>query len=508
MKQPLLDMRNIVKSFSGVRALNGVSITLGDGEVLSLCGENGSGKSTLMKVLSGVWPYGSYDGEIYFQGQQVKASGIRDTETLGIVIIHQELALVKELSVMENIFLGNELGSFASLNDAMMHSRTRELLAQVKLNISPDTLVRELGVGQQQLVEIAKALNKNVKLLILDEPTSSLTNNEIDILLGIVNGLKEQGIACVYISHKLDEVLALSDWVAVIRDGNHIATKAAATLTQNDIISMMVGRQLDELFPRESHQIGEVILQVNHAHAIQAGASRPQVDDVSFALRKGEILGIAGLIGSGRTELMQCIYGCYAGQYRATLELAGKPLQIRSQRAALKAGIAMVPEDRKRHGIVPIMGVGRNITLSILDRYTSFWGAIDEDKESHDVHDSIARLKVKTATSELAIKNLSGGNQQKAIIARFLLTNPKILILDEPTRGIDVGAKYEIYKLMFALVKEGVSIIMVSSELPEVIGISDRVLVMHEGQLKGEFGYQGLTQEKIMNCAINDTALA
>ncbi|WP_133010351.1 xylose ABC transporter ATP-binding protein [Marinomonas flavescens] len=508
MKQPLLDMRDIVKSFSGVRALNGVSITLRDGEVLSLCGENGSGKSTLMKVLSGVWPYGTYEGEIYFQGKQVKANGIRDTEALGIVIIHQELALVKELSVMENIFLGNELGSFASLDDERMHRRTQELLAQVKLNISPDTLIRELGVGQQQLVEIAKALNKDVKLLILDEPTSSLTNNEIEILLRIVEGLKQQGIACVYISHKLDEVLALSDWVAVIRDGDHIATKAAVDLTQNDIISMMVGRQLDELFPREPHDIGDVILQVNHASAIQAGASRPQVDDVSFSLHKGEILGIAGLIGSGRTELMQCLFGCYDGQYQVSIELEGRSHSIRSQRAALKAGIAMVPEDRKRHGIVPIMGVGRNITLSILDNYSTGLGAIDEAKESHDINDSIARLKVKTATSDLAIKNLSGGNQQKAIIARCLLTKPKILILDEPTRGIDVGAKYEIYKLMFALVKEGVSIIMVSSELPEVIGISDRVLVMHEGRLKGEFGYEGLTQEKIMNCAIKEAVLA
>ncbi|MBJ7537675.1 xylose ABC transporter ATP-binding protein [Marinomonas transparens] len=506
MKQPLLDMRGIVKSFSGVRALNGVSIQLEKGEVLSVCGENGSGKSTLMKVLSGVWPFASYEGEIFFEGSQVKASSIRDTEVLGIVIIHQELALVKELSVLENIFLGNELGSFARLDDEAMYRRTSELLARVKLDVLPDTLVRDLGVGQQQLVEIAKALNKNVKLLILDEPTSSLTSTEIEILLNIVSELKAQGIACIYISHKLDEVLSLSDWVAVIRDGEHIATKAAADLTQNDIIGMMVGRQLDELFPREVHDIGEVILRVSHATAMQAGASRPQVDDVSFKLHQGEILGIAGLIGSGRTELMQCLYGCYDGQYSVNIELEGKEKAIRSQRTALQAGIAMVPEDRKRHGIVPIMSVGRNITLSVLDNYKALFGAIDEDKESQDIDDYIARLKVKTASADLAIKNLSGGNQQKAIIAKCLLTHPKILILDEPTRGIDVGAKYEIYKLMFALVKEGVSIIMVSSELPEVIGISDRVLVMHEGKLKGDFGYRGLTQEIIMNCAIKEGA--
>jgi len=511
MKQPLLDMRDIVKSFSGVRALNGVSITLGEGEVLSVCGENGSGKSTLMKVLSGVWPYGSYEGEIYFQGKLIQANGIRDTEALGIVIIHQELALVQELSVMENIFLGNEIGSFARLNDEAMHHRASELLARVKLDIQPDTLVRELGVGQQQLVEIAKALNKNVKLLILDEPTSSLTSADIRILLNIVGELKAQAIACIYISHKLDEVLALSDWVAVIRDGDHIATKAASELTQHDIIAMMVGRQLEELFPREDHEIGEVVLRVNKATAIQAGASRPQVDEVSFELHRGEILGIAGLIGSGRTELMQCLYGCYNGQYRASIELEGQTKQIRSQRSALAAGIAMVPEDRKRHGIVPIMSVGRNMTLSVLDNYkanhfSSVFGGVDEDKEYQDIEEYIARLKVKTASPELAIKHLSGGNQQKAIIAKCLLTHPKILILDEPTRGIDVGAKYEIYKLMYSLVKEGVSIIMVSSELPEVIGISDRVLVMHEGKLKGEFDHQGLTQEIIMNCAIKEGA--
>ena len=504
MKQKLLDMRGIVKSFSGVRALNGVDITLDAGEILSLCGENGSGKSTLMKVLSGVWPYGSYQGEIYFNGVQVKANKIRDTEDLGIVIIHQELALVKELTVMENLFLGNELGQGWRLDEESMHSQARELLKRVKLPVSPDTLVSELGVGQQQLVEIAKALNKEVKLLILDEPTSSLTSQEIDILLEIVRSLKQQGIACIYISHKLDEVLSLSDWVTVIRDGEHIATRAAAELTQTDIISMMVGRELDALFPRETHPIGEVILQVSHAKARLYGASRAQVDDVSFELRKGEILGVAGLIGSGRTELMQCLFGCYAGQYSVSIRLHDEHVQINNQRDALAAGIAMVPEDRKAHGIVPIMSVGRNITLPVLDRFTNSFAALDEEQEGHQIEHFIDKLKVKTASADLAIKHLSGGNQQKAILAKCLLTKPKILIVDEPTRGIDVGAKYEIYKLMFELVKSGVSIIMVSSELPEVIGISDRVLVMHEGKLKGQFDHQGLTQEMIMNCAIKE----
>ncbi len=504
MKQDLLSMRGIIKSFSGVRALNGIDIRLAAGDVLSICGENGSGKSTLMKVLSGVWPHGSYEGEIVFAGQEVKAMSIRDTEAQGIVIIHQELALVKELTVMENIFLGNELGTPWRINEESMYQQTLALLSRVNLSISPDTQVSELGVGQQQLVEIAKALNKDVKLLILDEPTSSLTNQEIHILLNIVRSLKEQGIACIYISHKLDEVLALSDWVCVIRDGDHIATRAATELTQNDIIGMMVGREMDQLFPREVHEIGNVILTVNKACARLSGASRPQVDEVSFELREGEILGIAGLIGSGRTELMQCLFGSYPGEYSAEIKVAGQPKVIRSQQAALKAGIAMVPEDRKRHGIVPIMGVGRNMTLPILDKYQTWFGAIDEQQEHQDIELYLERLKVKTASADLAIKHLSGGNQQKAIIAKYLLTHPNILILDEPTRGIDVGAKYEIYKLMYALVKRGVSIIMVSSELPEVIGISDRVLVMHEGRLKGQFEHQGLTQEMIMNCAIKE----
>ncbi|WP_411744376.1 xylose ABC transporter ATP-binding protein [Reinekea sp.] len=507
MTTPLLRMNHIVKSFDGIRALDDVSISLESGQVLSICGENGSGKSTLMKVLSGVWPHGSYEGDIFFEDTLIKAHKVKDTEQHGIVIIHQELALVKEMTVQENLFLGNELGPKYALNDEAMYHKSLELLKQVNLNIRPDTPIKELGVGQQQLVEIAKALNKNVKLLILDEPTSSLTEAEIKFLLGIVKGLRKQGIACIYISHKLDEVLALSDFVTVIRDGRQIATKEATHLTQNDIIAMMVGRELEELFPRENHDIGEEILKVSNAFAIQPGSSRPQVDNVSFNLHRGEILGVAGLVGAGRTELMQCLYGSYEGQSSIDIELAGKKITVPNAISAISNGIAMVPEDRKRHGIIPIMSVGKNITLSVLKKYCALWGQIDELSENEEIKEYIEKLRVKTASPELAIKSLSGGNQQKAIIAKCLLAKPKILILDEPTRGIDVGAKYEIYKLMYELVKQGVSIIMVSSELPEVIGISDRVLVMHEGRLKGQFNYQGLTQEIIMNCAIKEDAV-
>ncbi|MBV1787636.1 xylose ABC transporter ATP-binding protein [Marinobacterium sp. D7] len=502
MSEFLLELRNIVKEFSGVKALNGVTLTVKPGEVVSLCGENGSGKSTLMKVVSGVWPHGSYSGEIIFDGRHLEAKGIRDSEAVGIAIIHQELALVKEMTVLENIFLGNEITHWGRLNTEAMFKRTQELLKRVQLDINPDTPLKELGVGQQQLVEIAKALNKNARLLILDEPTSSLTEREIELLLEIVRQLRREGISCVYISHKLNEVLALSDRVTVIRDGELIGTCDADSLTQNDIIQMMVGRELDQLFPREAHPIGDVILEVNRAYACKPGASRPQVDDISFNLRKGEILGIAGLVGSGRTELMQCLFGCYEGESRVDITLHGRKLNITNSREALGAGIAMVPEDRKRHGIVPIMSVGRNMTLSKLDFYSRWVSGVNEQAEYVDVLDYIRRLTVKTASTELAIKNLSGGNQQKVILAKLLMTEPEVLILDEPTRGIDVGAKYEIYKLMYELVNQGMSIIMVSSELPEVLGISDRVLVMHEGRLKGEFDHRGLTQEMIMDCAI------
>ena len=502
MAEFLLDMSNIVKDFSGVKALNGVSLNVKSAEIVSLCGENGSGKSTLMKVLTGIWPFGSYQGTITFAGKSLQAKNVKDSEAAGIAIIHQELALVKEMSILENIFLGNEITEKGVLSTEAMYKRTLELLARVKLDVSPDMPVKNLGVGQQQLVEIAKALNKNAKLLVLDEPTSSLTESEIAILLDIVLQLRKDGISCIYISHKLGEVLALSDRVTVIRDGELIGTHPVDSLTQDKIINMMVGRELDELFPREPHDIGEEILHVKNTTAKMPGASRPQVDNVSFSLRKGEILGVSGLVGSGRTELMQCLFGSYPGDYQISIELKGKKVSIANSRAALDLGIGMVPEDRKLHGIVPIMSVGKNMTLTVLQNYANPIGAINDSAESVDIAEYTRRLRVKAASPELAIKSLSGGNQQKIVLAKYLLTKPQILILDEPTRGIDVGAKYEIYKLMYELVRQGVSIIMVSSELPEILGISDRVLVMHEGRLKGDLSQEGLTQEMIMDCAI------
>ncbi|WP_163133396.1 MULTISPECIES: xylose ABC transporter ATP-binding protein [Agarivorans] len=499
----LLMMSDIVKKFSGVIALNGVNFNLERGEVVSLCGENGSGKSTLMKVLTGVHPHGSYEGQIIYKGEPLVSRNIRDSEAKGIAIIHQELTLVKELSILENIFLGAEITSYGVLDHSAMFKQTESLLKRVKLDVSPDTVIRELGVGQQQLVEIAKALSKKAEVLVLDEPSAPLTESETRVLLDIVKQLRSEGVSCVYISHKLTEVKEISDRICIIRDGEHIGTQDAKHMSTDDIISMMVGRELKQLFPREEHPIGEEILKVGPVNAQQSKASNlKQVNQVSFSLRKGEILGVAGLVGSGRTELMQCLFGSYEGIYQCPIELDGKAIKIRHNRDALNHGIAMVPEDRKRHGIVPIMGVGQNITLAGLNMFSGLGQTVNESAEQAAIEQSIQRLKVKTASAELAIKSLSGGNQQKAILAKFLLLQPRILILDEPTRGIDVGAKYEIYKLMYQLVKQGISIIMVSSELPEVLGISDRVLVMHEGKLKGLLDNQDLSQEMVMDCAL------
>lgn len=499
----LLEMKNITKSFGVVKAVDNVSLQLDAGQVLSLCGENGSGKSTLMKVLCAVYPYGSYEGSITFAGDELRASHIRDTEQKGIAIIHQELALVKGMSVLENIFLGNEWSRYGVMDYDNMYLRCQKMLEQVKLNVDPHTKVGELGLGQQQLVEIAKALNKQVRLLVLDEPTASLTERETAILLDIVQDLRHHGIACIYISHKLNEVKAISDVICVIRDGKHIGTRPAAELSEDQIIAMMVGRELTELYPNEPHTIGEEILRVEHLTAWhQVNRHIRRVDDVSFALHRGEVLGIAGLVGSGRTETVQCLFGSYPGHWQGEIYLQGKRVTISHCRQAMALGIAMVPEDRKKDGIIPVMSVAQNITLAALDQFTGPFSILNDAQEQNTLRESIANLKVKTVSPELAIARLSGGNQQKAVLAKCLLLEPKILILDEPTRGIDIGAKYEIYKLINQLVKQQIAVIVISSELPEVLGLSDRVLVMHQGRIKADLPNHDLTQEQVMEAAL------
>lgn len=499
----LLEMNHITKRFGSVKALDDVSLQLDAGEVLSLCGENGSGKSTLMKVLCGLYPYGEYEGEVRFAGEELRAATLRDSERRGIVIIHQELALVRQLTVLENIFLGAEIARFGVVDDETMTLRCRQLLARVRLDVDPATRVSELSPGQQQLVEIARALNKQVRILVLDEPTSSLTAPETAVLLEIINNLREHGIACIYISHKLSEVKAISDTICVIRDGKPIGSRPAAAMSEDDIITMMVGREMSAIYPSERHTPGEEILRVENLtawHPLNRNVRR--VDNVSFSLRRGEILGIAGLVGAGRSETVRCLYGDWPGRWQGRILLDGQPVTINSCAQAIALGIAMVPEDRKKDGIVPLMAVGKNISLAALDQFSGPLTVLDEAAEQEAIQQGLARLRVKTASADLAIDRLSGGNQQKAIIARCLQLNPRILILDEPTRGIDIGARVEIYRLIAELVRQGIAIIVISSELPEVLGLSDRVLVMHEGQIKADLLNHNLSQEQVMDAAL------
>ncbi len=507
MSEYLLEMKNIVKEFGGVRALNGIDINVKAGECIGLCGENGAGKSTLMKVLSGVYPHGTWDGEIMWEGKPLKAQSIRDTESAGIIIIHQELMLVPELSVAENMFLGNEITLPGGRMDyAAMNKRAEELLRELNIpEVNVVLPVKNYGGGHQQLIEIAKALNKQAKLLILDEPSSSLTASEITVLLDIIRALKAKGVTCIYISHKLDEVEAICDTIVVIRDGQHIATTPMSEMSAERIIAQMVGREMNQLYPRQDHTIGEVVFEARNVTCYDTeNPLRKRVDDISFTLRQGEILGIAGLVGAGRTELVSALFGAYPGEYEAEVWLNGSKLDSSSPLKSIRAGLAMVPEDRKQHGIVPDLDVGQNMSLSVLHEFARMT-RIDKEAELKTIRTEIASMTLKTASPFLPITSLSGGNQQKAVLSKMLLTKPKILILDEPTRGVDVGAKYEIYKLMFELVKQGMSIIMVSSELAEVLGISDRVLVIGEGKLRGNFVNKDLTQETLLAAALDQS---
>ncbi|MDO6354729.1 xylose ABC transporter ATP-binding protein [Caloramator sp. CAR-1] len=499
----ILKMINITKEFYGVKALDNVCLEVKKGEIHGLCGENGAGKSTLMKILSGVYPYGTYTGEIIYNDKQLKLNNVNDSKKKGISIIHQELQLIKELSICENIFLGNEPNKNGIVDFNLMYKKTEELLEELKMDINPFTLVKNLGLGQQQLIEIAKALSQNANLLILDEPTASLTDNEVETLMKILRDLKARGVTCIYISHKLNEVLELCDRVTIIRDGKTIGTEETKNLNQDKIINMMVGREIKDLYPKEEHETGNEFFAVKKFSVYDNNNKNKKiVDNISFTLKKGEILGIAGLVGSGRTELVSSICGFYKGRKEGEIYINNNKVYIRNPIDALNLGIAMVPEDRKKDGIIGSMSVKENISISNINKYKQMLGIINESLELVDVNKYVKEFNIKAANLELKIKNLSGGNQQKAILARFLLRKPNILILDEPTRGIDVSAKYEIYKLINKLVKQGVSIILISSELPEILGMSDRIIVMHEGKLKGEFNNKNLTQEMIMECAI------
>jgi ABC-type sugar transport system ATPase subunit len=498
----ILEMKNITKEFPGVKALDNVTFKVKKGEIHALCGENGAGKSTLMKVLSGVYPSGTYTGEIILKGKLQNYTGIKDSEKAGVAIIYQELALVKTMSICENIFLGNEKVKKNGLIDwDETYSETLKVLKEVRLNINPNTKVQSLGVGQQQLVEIAKAITKRAEVLILDEPSAALTESETENLLQILKELKSKGVTCIYISHKLNEVFDIADNITILRDGKTICTEAKCDMTENTVIAKMVGRELTQRFPRKEHKPGEVVLDVRNWNVYNPDLPEQKViDNASFVVRKGEILGIAGLMGAGRTELVMSIFGAFGAKVSGELYLYGKKISIKSPKEAIKAGISYVSEDRKRYGLVLGMDIKNNVTLASLDSISKI-SLINGNEVIKHTNQYVTDLNIKTPTIEQKATNLSGGNQQKVVLAKWLMTKPKVLIMDEPTRGIDVGAKFEIYNIMNKLIDEGVCIVMISSELPEILGMSDRILVMHEGCLTKEFNREDATQENILTYA-------
>jgi len=506
MNSTILEMRNITKVFPGVKALSDVSFAVRRGEIHCLVGENGAGKSTLMKVLSGVYPYGSYEGDIVIDGAVQQFKGIADSEKVGVAIIYQELALVPELPVYENIFVGNEIKRGITVDWNATIKRAAEMLKKVRLDINPATPVKDLGVGKQQLVEIAKALSRNVKILILDEPTAALNEDDCDNLLKILEGLRDQGVTCVLISHKLKEVIRIADTVTVLRDGKTICTLDAhkGEVSEVALIKNMVGREIDNIYPRRTAAASdEVVLEARGWKAYSGRLGRQVLKGIDFKLHKGEIVGLAGLMGSGRTELARSIFG-NPDRYDIEGELfvKGAPRRFASPKGAIDAGIAYATEDRKRNGLILIQDVRENISVANLESLVER-GVINKNAEIKVANEYKDALSIKTPSIEQKVGNLSGGNQQKVSVAKWLFVKPDVLILDEPTRGIDVGAKYEIYTIMNRLVAQGMSIIMISSELPEILGMSDRIYVIAGGKTVGEMPIAEASQEKIMSLATN-----
>lgn len=501
----ILGAQRLTKKFPGVTALSEVSFDLAEGEIHALCGENGAGKSTLIKLLSGIHPHGSYEGRFEVNGSEARFQGISDAARAGISVIYQELALVDEMSVAENIFLGCEPRRWAGLVDwAKMHRDAKALLDQFRVDLDPAAKVGDLGVGQKQLVEIVKALGKNSRVLILDEPTAALAEHEVQVLLDILRDLRSRGIACIYISHKLEEVFAIADRITVLRDGRSITTLKAAETTRADIIAKMVGREIDDLFPRRAASLGEVIFSTEHL-SVTDESGKTRLHDVSLQLRAGEVLGIGGLMGAGRTELLMHLYGVWGNRASGSVMLDGKPLSPKDPARTLCAGLALVSEDRRRYGLILEEPIGFNLSLSSLHEVTSR-GLINRGRETQRNRRMYDTLQVKATGLEAVVGRLSGGNQQKVVIGKALLTQPKVVMLDEPTRGIDVGAKIEIYELINRLTEEGKAVLLVSSELPELIGMSDRIIMLNEGRIGGTFTRQEATQERLMQAAMSAAA--
>jgi ribose transport system ATP-binding protein len=500
MRRLMLEIKFVSKRFPGVRALHDVSFGVVHGEVHALIGENGAGKSTLMKILSGV--YTDYEGEVLLDGQPLTLGGPREAQRRGIAIIHQELNLIPELTVAENIFLGREPRTGAGLLDVTrMEQESRSLLNRLNLVIPPDRPVKWLRVGEQQLVEVAKALSLDARLLILDEPTSALSQAEIDRLFTVIAALKDHGVTMIYISHKFDEIFRIADRVTVLRDGECIGTRSIAEADQQSLIRMMVGRSLSDLFPKEVATVGEEALRVEHLDLLPGRGGGRTLSDISFTLRRGEILGIAGLMGAGRTELLETLYGVHSAQrVHGRIEIAGQEQRITSPRDAIRAGLAFVTEDRKTQSLILKLSVAHNLTLAALHRFLRF-NVVKSREENDAVERSIEQLRIKTPSSNIDVDKLSGGNQQKVALAKCLLTRPRVLLLDEPTRGIDIGAKVEIYGLISRLAQEGAAVVIASSELLELLAMCDRIIVLCEGRLTAELSRSEATQERIMEAA-------
>ena len=507
MKSPLLHMKGITKLFPGVKALDNVNLEVAKGEILAIVGENGAGKSTLMNVLSGVYPYGSYEGQIIFDGQECKFSTIRDSEKRGIVIIHQELALVPYMSIAENMFIGNERGAYWNIDWDEAYKKSSELLKVVGLKEDANTLIKDIGVGKQQLAEIAKALAKNVRLLILDEPTASLNEDDSQKLLELMLEFKKQGMTAILISHKLNEVSKVADHITVIRDGSTIETlENTPDLSEDRIVKGMVGRELTDRFPKRQPNIGEVLLEIsnwNVYHPLYDG--RKVCDNININVRRGEVVGISGLMGAGRTELAMSVFGkSYGVDISGTLKLLGKEITLRNVQEAIEHRIAYVTEDRKGNGLVLSNPIRVNTTLARLDKVSSMM-RLDADKEIQVAEEYKEKLNIKCFGIEQMASNLSGGNQQKVLLSKWIFADPEILILDEPTRGIDVGAKYEIYKIVNDLVANGKAVLMISSEMPEMLGMCDRIYVMNEGRIVAEFNKDEASQERIISSILQSS---
>jgi ABC-type sugar transport system ATPase subunit len=502
MATPILETRSLEKRYPGVLALDNVNFSLYPSEVHALCGENGAGKSTLIKVLGGVLPHTTFTGELLLSGSPVHFDSIRDAEAGGIAVIHQELALVDEMTVAENVFLGNEPSRFGFVNQDRMYEQTQRVLDRFNLDVDPTARVRDLGMGQKQLVEIARALAKQARILILDEPTSALTDREVRTLLGIIKELRSAGVSSIYISHKLDEVFDLADRITVLRDGQTVFSTLASETDESSIVEHMVGRRVEDLFPPSTGAQGDVLLAADKLCVAPRRGAPARLLDVSFELRGGEVLGIGGLMGAGRSELLMHLFGCYGQRTSGEVRFLGKPYDTSDPTRNVTEGLVLVTEDRKRYGLSLDASVGFNLSLSALPELCSTGGFIDADEELEKNRELVRSLSVKAASLEVKVGTLSGGNQQKVVLGRALMTGPKVVMLDEPTRGIDIGAKSEIYALIRQLTARGLGVILVSSELPELLGLADRIIMLSEGRMGGVFSAEGTTQADLLRSAM------